>query len=106
MEFPTGLQPDDRVLIVGIPDPGVVSDIARRLTRGLLVTIGGDDDVRAARKAARHLDNVMFVPGSPDELPWRDGFFTVAIDTVGHWPDGEKVAKEIARVTAPRAPEV
>jgi|ERR1017187_5367830 Methyltransferase domain len=100
MEIPAGIRPDDRVLLLGIPEAAVVEAIARSLSRGLLVAIGEDDAVRSARKAARDLDNVLFVPGAPDELPWRDGFFTVVIDTAGKWPDPDKVRREIARVTA------
>jgi ubiquinone/menaquinone biosynthesis C-methylase UbiE len=100
MEIPAGIHPEDRVLLLGIPEAAVVAALARCLTRGLLVAIGEDGAVRLARKAARDLDNVMFVPGPPDELPWRDGFFTVVIDAVGEWPDPEKVRREIARVTA------
>jgi hypothetical protein len=106
MEIPAGIRPEDRVLLLGIPGVEVVVAIARSLHRGLLVAIGEDDAVRLARMAACDLDNVMFVPGAPDELPWQDGFFTVVIDTVGRWPDPEKVRREIARVTAAAGGEV
>ena len=99
MELPAGIRPDERVLILGIPEPAIVSALAHRLDNGLLVAIGDGDAVREARKATRHLENVMFVPGTPDELPWSDGFFTRVIDTVGIWSDPDKVRREIDRVT-------
>jgi hypothetical protein len=98
---PAQLRPDDRVLLIGIPDFAVIAECARRLERGILVAMGEDEAVRQARKAARHLENVMFVPGAPDEIPWRDGFFTRVIDLVGDWPEPERVRSEIARVTTP-----
>ncbi len=66
----------------------------------MVVAIGEADAVREARRQAAGLDNVMFVPGSPDELPWGDGFFSRVIDLVGSWPDPERVRREVARVTA------
>ena len=53
-------------------------------------------------RALCDLENVMVVPGTPDELPWRDGFFTRIIDTVGNWPEAEKVRRELERVTSGR----
>ncbi len=64
-----------------------------------MVALGQGDAIYEARKATCDFDNVMIVPGTPDELPWRDGFFTRVIDTMGDWPDEGKVRSEIARVT-------
>jgi hypothetical protein len=99
MELPAGIRPDERILILGVPAPSFVLAVAQRLSEGLVVVIGNADAVCEARKATSHLDNAMFVPGTPDELPWRDGFFTRVIDTVGTWPDAERVLSEISRVT-------
>ena len=96
----TDFAPDDKVLYLGIPDSPVIRAAASRLTRGLLVAIDGPEKVRLSRREFRDLPNVMFVPGTPDEIPWRDGFFTRVIDyRNGNWPDPPKVAAEIARVT-------
>jgi hypothetical protein len=101
----TDFAPDDKVLYLGIPDPAVVREAAARITRGVLVAIGDAEQVRASRREFRDLPNVMFVPGTPDEIPWRDGFFTRVIDTRdGNWPDPAKVAAEVARVTAEARP--
>lgn len=105
MELPPGIRPDERLLILGIPEPGEVATLASALSNGLVVLMAEGEDVYSARKAARDLDNVMVVPGTPDELPWRDGFFTRVIDMVDNWPDSDKVRREIERVTAVRAEE-
>jgi hypothetical protein len=92
--------PDDQVLYLGIPDSAVIRDAASQLTRGVLVVIDDGERVRASRREFRDLTNVMFVPGTPGEIPWRDGFFTRVIDTrQGDWPNPHRVAAEITRIT-------
>ncbi len=99
MNLPAGIRPDERLLVLGMLEADAVAALARVVTEGLLVVMAEGDAVYEARKAARDLDNVMVVPGTPDELPWRDGFFTRVVDTVGKWPDEEKVRREVQRVT-------
>lgn len=88
---------DDRVLLLAIPEPSIVANLAAQLTRGLLVAIGSDDEIAAARVSARNLENVMFVPGAPEEIPWRDRFFTKAI---AFGPLSEAAQREVERVLA------
>ena len=65
---------------VGHPAGQEVRLLAGRLTRGVLVVVNSEDAVRAGRRAAADLDNVMFVAESETgELPWQDSFFTLAI---------------------------
>src|SRR5690242_13927079 len=92
---------DDKVLYLGIPDAATVRAAAARLSRGILVAMDGAAKVREARREFRDLSNVMFVPGTPDEIPWQDAFFTRVIDTHdGDWPDPQRVAAEVKRVAA------
>lgn len=88
------LRAGDRVLVLGIPSPEDVARLAARLPQGLLVAMGDEPAVRAARRAASHLDNVMFVQGTAAEIPWRDGMFTV-IALAG------EPTPEVRRVLAP-----
>ena len=97
---PTDLRPDERVLFLGIPAPEVIQEAAARVTQGVIVAFGDSEKVREARRAARDLENVMFVPATPDEIPWPDGFFTRVVDLVGEWPSPERVHAEVQRVTA------
>ena len=99
MVDPAELEADDRILFLGVPDFAVIAGCAARLTQGVVVAIGGDEAIRAARKAGRDLDNVMFVPATPDNIPWGNGFFTRVFDLVGSWPDPDRVRSEIERVT-------
>ena len=55
----------------------VLREIAVRLTRGILVGMGSDEEVRAARRSLADLDNCMFIQTPEDGvIPWRDGFFS------------------------------
>jgi len=96
-----GLRPEDHVLLLSIPDPAFVRDLAARVPRGIVVVLGERDEIVEARRAAADLDNVMFVPATPDEIPWRDGFFTFVIDLSGGWSDPDRVSREVQRVLAP-----
>ncbi len=99
MQLPPDIRPDERLLVLGFPDAELLTRLARSVPQGLLVVMGEHDAVRETRRLAAHLDNVMCVPGTPDEIPWRDGFFSRALDLVRNWPDAARVESEIRRVT-------
>lgn len=92
--------PDDRVLLLDIPDAAIVRAIALQLGGGMLVGLGDDERVAQARRASLDLDNVMFIAAEPVEIPWQDGFFSVVIDPRGGWRDPARVDREVARVLA------
>ncbi len=97
MRIPTGIElkidPSDRVLLLYSRGAEVIAAIAAKLTKGLLVCVGEDDAVRAGRRECRDLENVMFVHGSADEIPWQDHFFDKII--------APAATAEITRVLAP-----
>lgn len=95
------IRPADRVLLVSIPSIELVLELARRLERGSLVGLGSAGEIQAARRATRHLVHVMFQPGSPEEIPWQDGYFSKVIDVAGSWREPAAAAREVARVLAP-----
>jgi hypothetical protein len=79
------LRPDDRVLVLRV---GSLSTIRLRewvqaLTVGLLVGLDDKSAIANARRELADCENTLFAPGSRDEIPWRDGFFTVIFDTQG-----------------------
>ena len=76
----------------------MLRSLAAKLTTGLLVVLGSDDEVREGRRRHASLDNVMFVAASAEEIPWQDGFFTQVLDPAGLWANSAKAASEIARV--------
>ncbi len=95
------LTPAERVLLVSEPDAALVVELAGRLERGVVVGLGAPEEIAPLRRATRHLVNVMFQPGAPEEIPWRDGFFSVVVDLRGDWTDPAAAAREVARVLAP-----
>ena len=92
------LKPDDRVLILTITGLAYLQDLASRVPDGLLVGIGSPDEVAAARRALASSENAMFNAASPEEIPWRDAYFTVVVSSQPQSPLAEK---EIRRVLAP-----
>jgi ABC-type Fe3+ transport system substrate-binding protein len=59
---------EDRVLVTSLADRAHL----RALAAGrVLVGLGTDDEVRAARRELADLDNVMFVVGGRADIPWQ-----------------------------------
>lgn len=98
---PAALDPRDHVLLLAVIDVDAAIRLARRLPQGLLVGLCDARTVSAARRAAGNLDNAMFHPGEPDEIPFRDAFFHKVIDPSGSWKEPDRVAREATRVLAP-----
>lgn len=91
------VQPDDRILLITIPDLPFLRSLAMRAPLGLVVGLGEDGEVRSARKALADLDNVMFVPMPGDgSIPWREEFFSRVIA-----PLHREAEPEMLRVLVP-----
>jgi hypothetical protein len=89
---------DDRVLVL---QPASYSapqlrEWAHALTNGILVGLGELGAIRLARRELADCENVLFVGGSRDEIPWRNAFFTVIVDA-----EGEVETPEMRRVLHP-----
>ena len=77
--------PDDRVLVLQ-PESysaSLLREWARALTGGVLVGLGAPGTIGTVRRELADCENVLFVRGSREEIPWRDDFFTVIVDTPG-----------------------
>ncbi len=95
------IRPDDRILLLSIPETEFVLELSARLETGLVVGLGGREEVYEARTKTRDRANVMFHPGPPEQIPFQDGFFSKVIDLKCLWEDTARVAHETARVLAP-----
>jgi hypothetical protein len=95
------IRPDDRILLLGIPEPDLIRNIAAQAANGVVVGLGTDDAVREARRLSSDVHNVMLVPAPTEEIPWQDQFFTLAIDPETEWTDADATAEELARVMGP-----
>ena len=89
------LKPDDRVLILSIAGLELLQELAGRLPDGLLVGIGSPDEVAAARRALASVDNAMFNAASPEEIPWRDAYFTVVLSPPPASPLAERELRRV-----------
>ncbi|HEU5452830.1 MAG TPA: methyltransferase domain-containing protein [Terriglobales bacterium] len=64
-----------------------------------------DEMIRRARSASKDFDNVLFVWGSAQQIPWEENFFdkVLSVEAFYYYPDQERVLAELFRVMAPRA---
>lgn len=70
----------ERVLVLSLANIAGLRELARGEA---LVGLGTGEHVRAARREFSDLDNVMFVTGSREEIPWQEHWFTLIIDAEG-----------------------
>ena len=95
------VQPNDRILLLSIPGVALVIELAERAEGGIVVALGGDEEVYAARRATRDHENIMFVPATAGEIPWQEGFFSKVVDFQGGTGQSALMVREIVRVLAP-----
>lgn len=86
--------PQDSVLVLGLARRDFVAGLAA--CARLVVGVDGEDEVRAARSEFISLDNVMFVTGSREEIPWASAQFSVIVDL-----SALKTTSEMSRVLKP-----
>lgn len=96
--------PRDRILDLGCGEGAATRRLARLARDGMALGVDSSDDkVRAARRLSVEIENVMFVLGSPEAIPWRDDFFSALLSAEPgrEWLHPDRAAREIFRVMAP-----
>ncbi len=104
------LRPGERVLDLGCGAGWATRLLARLVCEGpqghgQVVGLDiSDEMVRRARAASRDFDNVMFVHGSAQQIPWEENFFdkVLSVESFYYYPDQDRVLHELFRVMAPR----
>ncbi len=103
------LKPGDRVL-----DLGCGAGWASRLMAGAVANgdkpgqvIGldvSDEMIRRARAGSTAHDNLMFVVGSAQQIPWEENFFdkVLSVESFYYYADQDRALAELFRVLAPR----
>jgi ubiquinone/menaquinone biosynthesis C-methylase UbiE len=103
------IKPGERVLDLGC-GTGWAARLLARLTaegpRGSGQVVGldiSDEMVRRAREQTRNFDNLIFVWGSAQEIPWEENYFdkVLSIESFYYYPDQDLVLAELFRVMAP-----
>ncbi len=64
-----------------------------------------EEMIARARAASRVFENVMFVWGSAQDVPWHENFFdkVLSIESFYYYPDQDRALAELFRVMAPKA---
>lgn len=92
---------DENILDVGCGAGWLSRTLARGVPEGRVVGMDiSNEMIRHARAASADLDNLIFVVGQVDEIPWESNFFTraISVESAYYWPDPGKGLREIHRV--------
>jgi arsenite methyltransferase len=103
-----GLAPGQRVLDLGCGAGWASRLLAQRVggeRPGQVVGLDVSDEmIRRARANSSQFDNVMFVVGSAQQIPWEENFFdkVLSVESFYYYGDQEGALGELFRVMAPR----
>ena len=104
------LRPGDRVLDLGCGSGWATRLLARLVTEspegfGQVVGVDVSDEmIRQARAASKDFENVLYVWGSAQQIPWEENFFDkmLSVESFYYYPDQDRALAELFRVMAPR----
>jgi ubiquinone/menaquinone biosynthesis C-methylase UbiE len=94
---------DENILDVGCGAGWLSRSLARAVPEGRVVGMDiSDEMIHRAREASLQFENLVFVVGGVDEIPWEANFFSkaVSVESSYYWPDPAKGMREIYRVLA------
>jgi ubiquinone/menaquinone biosynthesis C-methylase UbiE len=60
--------------------------------------------IRQARAASKDFDNILYVWGTAEKIPWEENFFdkVLSVESFYYYPDQDRALHELFRVMAPR----
>jgi ubiquinone/menaquinone biosynthesis C-methylase UbiE len=63
-----------------------------------------DEMIREARAASKDFDNLLYVWGSAQQIPWEENFFdkVLSVESFYYYADQDRALMELFRVMAPR----
>ena len=103
------LRPGERILDLGCGTGWATRLLARIVGEGpdeLGQVIGldvSDEMIRRARAQSKDFENVMYVVGAADRIPWEENYFDkiLSIESFYYYPDQERALAELFRVMSP-----
>jgi ubiquinone/menaquinone biosynthesis C-methylase UbiE len=103
------LRPGERVLDLGCGSGWATRLLARLVAdgpEGFGQVVGvdvSDEMIRQARAESRDFDNVLYVWGSAQQIPWEENFFdkVLSVESFYYYPDQDRALAELFRVMAP-----
>jgi arsenite methyltransferase len=104
------LRPGERVLDLGCGSGWATRLLARLVgdgPEGFGQVVGvdvSDEMVRQARIASKDFDNILYVWGSAQQIPWEENFFdkVLSVESFYYYADQDRALMELFRVMAPR----
>jgi ubiquinone/menaquinone biosynthesis C-methylase UbiE len=104
------LRPGERVLDLGCGAGWATRLLARMVgdgPDGFGQVVGldvSDEMIRRARETSKDFENVLYVWGSAQQIPWEENFFdkVLSVESFYYYPDQDRALMELFRVMAPR----
>src|SRR5438309_7479069 len=104
------LRPGQRVLDLGCGSGWATRLLARIVAdgpEGFGQVVGldvSDEMIRQARAASKDFENILYVWGSAQQIPWEENFFdkVLSVESFYYYPDQDRALAELFRVLAPR----
>src|SRR5271165_779596 len=104
------LRPGERVLDLGCGSGWATRLLARLVGEGpdgFGQVVGldvSDEMIREARAESKDFDNVLYVWGSAQQIPWEENFFdkVLSVESFYYYADQDRALMELFRVMAPR----
>jgi ubiquinone/menaquinone biosynthesis C-methylase UbiE len=94
----------DNVLDAGCGSGWLSRRLAKMVPEGRVVGMDiSDEMIRVARRNSPEFENLMFVTGEVEEIPWEGNFFShaISIESSYYWPEPAAGIKELFRVLCP-----
>ncbi len=103
-------RPGERVLDLGCGAGWATRLLARLVAdgpEGFGQVVGvdiSDEMIRRARAASRDFENILYVWGSAQQIPWEENFFDkmLSVESFYYYADQDRALAELFRVMAPR----